>query len=89
MVYEELTKRLAMSIDGAAELKDVDPRTWTQLAREVGFALRFLEQRMAPFVEETLNVAEEMSKGSQFSEPLVQEIVTGIRKRAECFLGIG
>ena len=69
VVYEELTKRLAMSIDGAAELKDVDPRAWTQLAREVGFALRFLEQRMAPFVEETLNVAEEMSKGSQFSDP--------------------
>lgn len=85
-VYEELTKRLAMSIDGATELKDVDPQAWMQLAREVGFARRFLEQRMAPFVEQTLNVAEEISKGSQFSEPLVKEIVTGIRKRAECFL---
>ncbi len=89
VVYGELTKRLAMSIDGAVELEDVDPPAWAQLAGEVGFALRFLEQRMAPFVEETLNVAEEMSKGSQFSEPLVQEIVTGIRKRAECFLEIG
>ena len=88
-VYEELTKRLAMSIDGATELKDVGPLAWTELAREVGFAPRFLEQRMAPFVEQTLNVAEKMAKGSQFSEPLVQEIVTGIRKRAECFLGIG
>ena len=85
-VYEELTKRLAMSIDGATELKDVDPLAWTELAREVGFAPRFLEQRMAPFVEQTLNVAEKMAKGSQFSEPLAQEIVTGIRKRAECFL---
>ncbi len=87
-VYKELTKRLAMAIDGATELEDVDPLAWTQLAGEVGFAHRFLEDRMAPFVERTLKVADEMSKGSQFSESLVQEIVTGIRKRAERFLRI-
>lgn len=35
------------------------------------------------------NAAEELSKSSQFSEPLIQEIVTGIRKRAERFLRTG
>lgn len=84
-VYEELTKRLAMSIDGATELEDVDPPAWAQLAEEVGFAPRFLEQRMESFVEQVLHAAEELSKGRQFVEPLVEEIVAGIRKRAERF----
>ena len=89
VVYEELTKRLAMSVDGATKLEDVDPKAWARLAREAGFAPRFLEQRMFPFVKQVLNVAEELSKGTQFSEPLIQEIVAGIRKRAERFLQTG
>lgn len=88
-VYKELTKQLAMSVDGATELENVDPQAWARLAKEVGFAPRFLEQRMVPFVEQVLNAAEELSKSSQFSEPLIQEIVTGIRKRAERFLRTG
>lgn len=84
-VYEELTKQLAMSIDGATELEEVAPAAWAQLAEEVGFAPRFLKQRMEPFVEQVLNSAEKLSKGDEHADPLVEEIVRGIRKRAERF----
>lgn len=84
-VYGELTKRLAMSIDGATELEDVTPVAWAQLAEEVGFAPRFLKQRMEPFVEQILIASEGLSKGHEHADPLVGEIVSGIRKRAERF----
>ncbi len=84
-VYEELTKRLAMSIDGATALEDVDDRAWKQLAEEVGFAPRFVEQRMKPFVEQVLDAAEALSEDREHTDPLVEEIVAGIRKRAARF----
>ncbi|MET0306504.1 MAG: type II toxin-antitoxin system HipA family toxin [Solirubrobacterales bacterium] len=84
-VYEGLTKRLAMSIGAAIKLGEVDRSTWTQLAAEVGFAPRFLTQRMEPFVEQVLDAAEELVKGRDYAEPLAEEIVSGIRRRSEQF----
>ncbi len=84
-VYEELTKRLAMSIDGAARLDDVDSQAWTQLAPDVGFAPRFLTQRMEPFVEQVLDAAEALARRRDYAEPLVEEIVSGIRRRSKQF----
>jgi serine/threonine-protein kinase HipA len=84
-IYGELTRRLAMSIDGATELEVVDRTAWAQLADEVGFAPRFLEQRMEPFVQQVLAAAEDLSQASEYAGPLVAQIVTGIQERAERF----
>jgi serine/threonine-protein kinase HipA len=84
-VYGELTKRLAMSIDGAAELEDVEGDAWAQLAGEVGFAPRFQVQRMGPFVDRVRDVAENLSAEPEYADPLVAEIVSGIRRRSERF----
>lgn len=84
-VYGELTPRLAMSIDGATDLEEVDSRAWTELAKEVGFARRFLAQRALPFVERVLDAAEELSGQAEHAQPPVKTIVDGIRKRAEAF----
>jgi serine/threonine-protein kinase HipA len=81
-VYGELTQRLAMSIDGATELDDVATPAWRTLAAEVGFAPRFLEQRMEPFVTRVIEAAAELSGREEHSDPVVDEIVAGIRKRA-------
>lgn len=81
-VYPQITTRLAMSIDGATKLEAVDSRAWTKLANEVGFARRFLSQRMEPFVEQVLSTAGELSRGSEHRGPVVAKIVTGIEKRA-------
>jgi serine/threonine-protein kinase HipA len=81
-VYGELTQRLAMSIDGATELDDVATPAWRSLAAEVGFAPRFLEQRMEPFVTRVVDAAAELAGREEHSDPVVTEIAGGIRKRA-------
>lgn len=86
-VYEELTTRLAMSIDGATHLEEVDSPAWAKLAKEVGFAPRFLAQRMLPFVEQVLSSAEELSAQAEHAEPPVEVIVARIRERAAALTG--
>lgn len=82
VAYDELTSRLAMSIDGATHLDDVNLSAWRELAREVGFAPRFLEQRMTPFVERLRGVALELGAEPQHADPIVGEIANGISERA-------
>jgi serine/threonine-protein kinase HipA len=83
--YEELTSRLAMSIDGATHLGGVDRTAWAKLAEEVGFAARFHEQRTLPFVERVLDASAVLASAGEYAEPIVREIVSGIGKRAERF----
>jgi serine/threonine-protein kinase HipA len=78
-----LTTRLAMSINGATHLERVAPDAWRKLAEEVGFPTRFLEQRVKPFVARVLGTADELSGEPQHSDPMVEEIVAGIRARAD------
>lgn len=80
-VYD-LTTRLAMSIDGATHLEEVDAHAWARLAGEVGFAPRFLSQRVEPFVGRVLEAAEDLAGQDQHGDPIVGEILAGIRSRA-------
>jgi serine/threonine-protein kinase HipA len=87
--YPELTTRLAMSIDGATHLEEVDGSAWAKLAEEVGFAPRFLEQRTLPFVERVSEAAARLSSEREHADAPVKEIVSAIRTRAERFRGQG
>ncbi|MBS1869583.1 MAG: type II toxin-antitoxin system HipA family toxin [Actinobacteria bacterium] len=51
--YPELTTRLAMRIDGAAQIEEVDMDGWVRLAREVGVSERFARRTTAAVVERT------------------------------------
>jgi serine/threonine-protein kinase HipA len=82
-VYD-LTTRLAMSIDGATHLERVEAPAWERLAGEVGFAPRFLTQRVEPFVDRVLEAAEDLASQDQHSDPIA-EIVAGIHARAQLF----
>jgi len=81
--YDELTKTLAMSVDGARKLEEVDPAAWRELATQTGFAPRFLEQRVAPFVERVREAVPELASASEHADPIVREIAAGIAERAE------
>jgi serine/threonine-protein kinase HipA len=83
--YAELTTRLAMSIDGATHLEEVDMRAWEKLADEVGFAPRFLDQRMTPFVEEVAEAASRLADEREYAEPQAQRIAKAVQDRAERF----
>ncbi len=81
--YGELTTRLAMSVDGATHLNEVGGRAWKQLAKDVGFAPRFLTQRMEPFAERVLDAVADLSKRPEHVGPLVETIAAEIGGRAE------
>ena len=81
--YDELTPRLAMPVDGAKELDEVGPAAWERLAAEIGFAPRFLAQRMTPFVARVREAVVELVAEPGHSQEIVREIVVGISERAE------
>jgi len=82
-VYAGLTKQLAMSIDGVKDLSEVRTGAWRKLAGEIGFASRFLGQRMAPFVDGVREAIPDLAADPQHDDPIVAEIVGGIFERAE------
>lgn len=84
-VYEELTTRMAMSIDGAADLEEVNREAWKKLAAQVGFAPRFLEERILPFVARVTEEAARLAETEEHAGALVKEIAGGILGRAERF----
>lgn len=81
--YPELTTRLAMSIGGATHIDGVDRKAWENLADQVGFAPRFLDQRTVPFVERVAEVA--MASEDEHPEASAQEIAKAIQDRAGRF----
>jgi serine/threonine-protein kinase HipA len=82
-VYEMLTTRVAMSINGATYLEDVDAKAWARLASEVGVAPRFLRERTIPFAQRVATLAVQLSKGREYAHLLVEEMVAGIIRRSE------
>ncbi len=84
-IYGELTTRLAMSINGATHLEEVSASAWRRLTRDVGFAPRFLAQRMAPFVDRVADAGVSLSRRPEHAGPLVETIVSAVRKRAGTF----
>lgn len=82
-VYDEMSTRLAMSIDGARYLQELEPRAWVELAEEVGFASRYVEQRLAPLVAAVVRAADELATRREHDHPIVSSIVSGIHERAK------
>jgi serine/threonine-protein kinase HipA len=87
--YAELTSRMAMSIDGARHLEEVDQSAWLQLAGEIGFAPRFLEQRVKPFVDRMLEAMIDLMMAPEHSQMIVRMIERGIWDRARPLLDVG
>lgn len=81
--YDELTPRLAMSIDGARKLEEVDHAAWRRLAEEIRFAPRFLEQSMEPFVARLREAVPGLAGKPEHSHEIVREIAAGIATRAK------
>jgi hypothetical protein len=72
-----------MSIGGARMLDEVDRTAWERLAEEIGFAPRFLGQRMEPFVARVLEALPELAGEPEHRHDIVMEIGAGIAARAK------
>jgi serine/threonine-protein kinase HipA len=55
--YPELTTRLAMSIDGAKEIEDVNTKAWEALAKETNYSARFILTTTNSMIERTVDEA--------------------------------
>ena len=59
--YPELTTRLAMSIDGATQISDVNTNAWETLAKETGYSTRFIRTTTSSMIERIVNEAGRLS----------------------------
>jgi serine/threonine-protein kinase HipA len=79
--YPELTTRLAMSIDGASDINEVDERAWQKLAGQTGYSKRFAAEATSTLVEQTLHEAERLATDPLHNNETVKQILTMIRAR--------
>ncbi|HVR05415.1 MAG TPA: HipA domain-containing protein, partial [Solirubrobacteraceae bacterium] len=81
--YPELTTRLAMSIDGASDIGEVDGRAWEKLAAQAGYSRRFAAEATRTLVERTVREAERLAADPTHENATVESILTGIRARGQ------
>jgi len=80
-IYPELQQRLAMSIDGARTLDEVDTAAWMKLAREVGYSRRFAQSTTDEVVEGVLAEAHALAAEPDNENETVALVLEGINRR--------
>jgi serine/threonine-protein kinase HipA len=81
-IYPELTRRLAMSIDGARQVDEVTAVAWATLAAELEFSPRFAPRTTNAMVERVVEEAGQLAARSQHDNDTVKAILEGIHQRA-------
>ncbi len=78
VVYPDLVTRLAMSIDGATQIADVDDRAWSELAAQVGvrpdFAIETIRRIAGRAAAAAPRVAAE--QGSEAAQEIAERVVS-------------
>jgi serine/threonine-protein kinase HipA len=85
-VYDGISTRLAMSIDGARDLSEVNAEAWKKLAEEVGLAQLYTQRRVSELSEQVLKAVEEVRARPEHDHEAVSEITDQIKARAKRFL---
>jgi serine/threonine-protein kinase HipA len=80
-VYPELTTRLAMSLDGARQVEEVDTRAWTTLADEAGYSVRFAHGATTSMIERVIVEAEKLAELPRHRNETVDAVIEGIHAR--------
>ncbi|MHB1468391.1 MAG: HipA domain-containing protein [Solirubrobacteraceae bacterium] len=80
--YPVLTKRLAMSIDGARELEEVATVSWEELAAQVGYSARFAREATNTVVKRMFAQSTLLTTSPIHSNDTARSIAEGIRGRA-------
>jgi serine/threonine-protein kinase HipA len=80
--YPELTTRLAMSINGARDLADINTHAWTSLAQQTGYSNRFIHSATNSIIERTVLEAKRLAASPPHDNDSVDRILAGIRGRS-------
>jgi serine/threonine-protein kinase HipA len=81
-IYPPLTRRLAMSIDGARRIDEVTVAAWRTLAAELGFNRRFAPRTTGVMVERVVEEAGRLAAQPQHDNDAARTILAGIEARA-------
>ena len=74
--------RLAMTIDGARDLRQVNERAWETLGRDAGMSVRFARTPTAETVVEVAARAPEVLAAGGFDGTVAERIAKGTAERA-------
>jgi serine/threonine-protein kinase HipA len=77
-VYSDLTRRLAMNIDGAREIDEVDRDAWAKLAREVKYNPGFARSQTTAMIERVLEEARKLASQPQHDNEATGRVLDGI-----------
>jgi serine/threonine-protein kinase HipA len=80
--YPELVTRLAMSIDGATQISEVDMQAWETLARETGYSARFIRATTTAAIDRTVAEAGRLVAQRWNENPTAKTILESIYVRA-------
>jgi serine/threonine-protein kinase HipA len=80
--YPELTTRLAMSIDGATHIEDVNTKAWEALAKETSYSARFIRTTTNSMIERTIEEAGRLAAQPWHDNGTAKTIYESIYARA-------
>jgi serine/threonine-protein kinase HipA len=81
VTYTELTTRLAMSIDGATQISDVNTKAWEALAKETGYSARFIRTTTGSMIERTVDQAGRLAAEPRHDNATAKAIYESIHAR--------
>jgi serine/threonine-protein kinase HipA len=79
--YPELTTRLAMSIDGATEIEDVNTEAWEALAKATSYSTAFVRRTTNSMIERTVEQAGRLAAEPWHDNPTARAIFATIYAR--------
>jgi serine/threonine-protein kinase HipA len=79
--YPELTTRLAMSIDGATKIEDVNTEAWEALAKETNYSTAFVRRTTNSMIERTVEQAGRLAAEPWHDNPTARAIFATIYAR--------
>jgi serine/threonine-protein kinase HipA len=82
VVYPELTVRLAMSLDGARHIEEVDADVWLELAGEVGYRPSFASRTTGTLIERVVEEARRLTALPEHDNETAEKVLAGILQRA-------
>jgi len=84
-IYPELTRRLAMSVDGARAIDDVRSTAWVALALESDYSERFVVAETAAMIERVTAEVARLTAAPAHDNETVAKLVAGLSRRVEEF----